>query len=103
MPVDATGDEDRLTAAVAQATGEEISFIRQRGFQPLDEEPATDFNDVDAPTLAISCPGCGRENRLQTSLDFAWPEWAECHGCDSAYPYQSHELHVIEFSQPAAA
>lgn len=80
---------------IANATGETLQTIRQRGFGLLRLDVP-----IDPPeTLCLSCPGCGSQVELKPTESGSRPDWAECPVCDIAYPYDEEEIFLPdEFS-----
>ena len=76
---------------VAQATGESVRLVRRRGFVLLDVNVVPTTQDV---VLCLDCPGCGRCVQLPADRAADDVPWAECDGCDTAYPYSDEEIYV---------
>ena len=89
-------NQSDLERAVARATGESRSSVKQFGFSLVDDEPKPD----DELTLAIDCPGCGAVIRDGRNLG----QGLECPRCDAVYPVSVDELYVVDNShQPLVA
>jgi hypothetical protein len=80
----------QITRAVAEATGENISTIRQMGFV-LEGSPGPS-GDGSEP-LWLDCPFCGQAVLLsEVGLD-GLPDAAECEACDTVFDYQFEEIY----------
>lgn len=76
-----------ICAEVAHRTGEQISLIRRRGFQPLTKSKPRHAGKLSA----VDCPFCGQ----QVLVARVGSKEAECRGCDTSFETSPSDVYSI--------
>lgn len=88
--------QSQLHRAIARRTGESVSTIQSRGFNLVTDPLEENFDHLGADAAdayCLDCPGCGHPVFLTDGLLDSLPEFAECTGCDAAYPFDVTEVY----------
>jgi hypothetical protein len=83
----------QLDSAVAQATGESLDLVRDRGFS-LHDPGCADLEPEDL-VLAVVCPFCRRSTPYPGLTRDGELPLAECLGCDVYFPIAPGEIFPV--------
>lgn len=92
-----------LNQAIVRQTGESLATIKAVGFSLQDEllDELFDASCSHFDGYCLDCPGCGHPVLLTDGPLDSLPEFAECTGCDVAYPFQLKEVYDGQLAESA--